>query len=201
MLALAEALALTGQKDTIKLVASDKNCAGLIHAQEASLTTALCDYQGRPKAQSEAELIALIEQSGADIILLAGFMRVLSADFVAHFAGRIINIHPSLLPKYKGLDTHNRALAAGDTHHGVSVHLVTAGLDDGPLIAQASCPIVPTDDEASLAARLLPLEHKLYQSVIRALMSGALTCQNGNAIWHEAPDFDTKTGHLTYPLF
>lgn len=199
MLALCDSLAAHGDKCEVTLVAADNNCAGLALAKERGLMTALCSYQGRSKAESEAELISVIKESGADYILLAGFMRVLSAEFVSHFEGRILNIHPSLLPKYKGLDTHQRALDANDDMHGVSVHLVTAGLDEGPLIAQAAIPIAEHDDASSLAKRLLPLEHRLYSAVTEALVTDGLTLNNGAFHWHEIPYIPSEIGILTLP--
>ena len=113
-------------------------------------------------------------------------MRVLSADFVSRFEGRILNIHPSLLPKYKGLNTHQRAIEAGDSRHGVSVHIVTAGLDDGPIIAQDDIAIEKDDDETSLSSRLLPCEHALYAKVITSLIKGDLLIENGEPRWQIA---------------
>lgn len=198
MLALADALAPYEETHgQIVLVAADKSCAGLALAKERGINSQHVPYQGRPKAESEAELAALIKDYDVDYILLAGFMRVLSADFVAQFDGRIINIHPSLLPKYKGLDTHQRALSAGDTTHGVSVHLVTAGLDEGPVIAQASIPIMAGDDENSLSTRLLPVEHELYALVVKGLISGALTLSDGKATWHETVEMANPAASLT----
>jgi phosphoribosylglycinamide formyltransferase-1 len=103
----------------------------------------------------------------ADIVCLAGFMRILTPGFTSHWIGRMLNIHPSLLPKYKGLHTHQRALDAGDTDHGASVHEVTADLDGGPILGQARLAIRPGDTAETLAARLLPLEHRLYPAVLR----------------------------------
>jgi phosphoribosylglycinamide formyltransferase-1 len=110
-----------------------------------------------------------------DIICLAGFMRKLTAGFTDAWSGRMINIHPSLLPKYRGLDTHARALAAGDTLHGCTVHEVTAALDDGPVLGQARLTIAPQDDAQRLAARVLELEHRLYPAVLRRFAAGDRT--------------------------
>ena len=198
MLALADVLApYEKEHGEIVLVAADNSCAGLALAKERGFDSVHVPYQGRQKATSEAELAQLIKDKDVDYILLAGFMRVLSADFVAQFEGRIINIHPSLLPKYKGLNTHNRALAAGDKLHGVSVHLVTAGLDEGPVLAQASISIMADDDENSLAMRLLPVEHELYALVVKGLISGALTLSDGKATWHENPEMRNPLATLT----
>lgn len=107
-----------------------------------------------------------------DLVALAGFMRVLTAGFVRSFEGQMLNIHPSLLPKYKGLDTHARALAAGDAEAGCTVHQVTAALDDGPILGQARVPVLPGDTPDTLAARILPLEHRLYPLVLRRVLDG-----------------------------
>ena len=152
----------------IVAVLSDRaDAAGLAFAQESGLS-ALC-IQRRNYASKQAFEAAMIEALLAvkpDLIVLAGFMRVLSATVVARFAGQMINLHPSLLPKYPGLDTHARALATGDNEHGASVHWVTAELDGGPVIAQVRTPILPGDTAEVLAARMKPLEHALVVSVL-----------------------------------
>jgi formyltetrahydrofolate-dependent phosphoribosylglycinamide formyltransferase len=116
----------------------------------------------------EAQVLA----SGARIIALAGYMRILSPEFVSRWEGRMLNIHPSLLPKYKGLHTHDRAIAAGDTHGGCTVHLVTAELDDGPVLGQTPVAIIPGDTGDTLAARVLFAEHQLYSRVLAAYVTG-----------------------------
>ena len=114
------------------------------------------------KREHEAAIQAALDELGVEIVCLAGFMRLLSGEFLTPWQGRIINIHPSLLPKYKGLDTHARAIEAGDTVHGCSVHHVTAGMDDGPVICQAEVPVLPADTPDSLAAKVLTEEHRIY---------------------------------------
>ena len=109
-----------------------------------------------------------------DLVILAGFMRVLTAGFTEHYRGRLLNIHPSLLPKFRGLHTHERAIAAGETEHGASIHFVTAELDGGPVIVQARVPVLPTDDPDTLAARVLEQEHRLYPQAIRGFAEGRL---------------------------
>lgn len=127
-------------------------------------------------------------------------MAVLSAPFIDRFDGRIINIHPSLLPDYKGLNTHARALADGRKNHGVSVHLVTAALDDGPLLAQVSLTVDPTDTEASLSARVLRLEHQIYPAVISALANGKLQINNQNITWIDTTGLQSVVGGIIcYP--
>ncbi|WP_431299342.1 phosphoribosylglycinamide formyltransferase [Tabrizicola sp. BL-A-41-H6] len=160
------------------LVASnDPKAAGLARAAALGVPVAAVDHRpfGKDRAAFEAALLAPLLASEPDIICLAGFMRVLTPDFVQRFAGRMLNIHPSLLPKYPGLHTHSRALAAGDAEAGCTVHEVTADLDAGPILGQARVPITAGDDEASLAARVLAQEHRLYPAVLRRFAAGDRT--------------------------
>jgi phosphoribosylglycinamide formyltransferase-1 len=135
----------------------------------------------------EAELRQRLEAVRPDLVILAGFMRVLSADFVAHYAGRMLNIHPSLLPAYKGLHTHERALAAGDAEHGASVHLVTEALDGGPVLLQAHVPVRPGDTPDSLSARVQREEHIIYPQVIQWIAEGRLQCMDGKPLFDGVP--------------
>ena len=148
------------------LVASDKANAGALRlAEAADIPTLALDPRSYPDRRAfDLDLFDRIAASGADLLVLAGFMRVLDGEALMPWVGRMINIHPSLLPKYRGLHTHRRALEAGDAEHGASVHFVTAELDGGPVIAQARIAVEPGDDEQRLAARLLPLEHRLLLS-------------------------------------
>jgi phosphoribosylglycinamide formyltransferase-1 len=160
------------------LVASnDPNAKGLAAAQACGVAVAAVDHRsfGRNRAGFEAALLAKVLESQPDILCLAGFMRVLSADFVRAFEGRMLNIHPSLLPKYPGLHTHERALAAGDSEAGCTVHEVTAELDAGPILGQARVPILPGDDADALSARVLVQEHRLYPAVLRRYALGDRT--------------------------
>lgn len=157
------------------LVASnDPDAAGLVWAAGQGIATAAIDHRsyGRDRAGFEGALVAALDAAGSDLICLAGFMRILTPGFIGRFAGRILNIHPSLLPKYPGLHTHQRALAAGDAEGGCTVHEVTAELDGGPILGQARVPILPGDTEASLAARVLAQEHRLYPAELRRFASG-----------------------------
>lgn len=155
----------------IVLVGSNKPSAeGLRHAQAAGIATLVLDPATQPdRAAYDAELFARIAAVAPDLIVLAGFMRVLDGTVLAPWAGRIINIHPSLLPKYPGLHTHKRALAAGDTLHGASVHFVTAELDGGPVLARTEIAIEPGDTPDSLAQRLLLREHVLLCQCVQWL--------------------------------
>lgn len=151
----------------IVVVASDKpEAPGLDWAVQAGLPTFALSPKGIGKQAYESALDAALRAAGAEWIALAGYMRLLSDDFVARWRGRIVNIHPSLLPKYKGLDTHARAIAAGDAEAGCSVHLVTEELDGGKVLGQARVPILPDDTPDMLAARVLAEEHRLYPAVL-----------------------------------
>jgi phosphoribosylglycinamide formyltransferase 1 len=160
------------------LVASnDPAATGLARAAALGVPVAAVDHRphGRDREAFEAELLRHIDAARPDILCLAGFMRILTPGFIRRYAGRMLNIHPSLLPKYPGLHTHARALAAGDAEAGCSVHEVTAELDAGPILGQARVPVLPGDDEASLAARVLGMEHQLYPAVLRRFAAGDRT--------------------------
>ncbi|OYY69389.1 phosphoribosylglycinamide formyltransferase [Sphingomonas sp. 28-63-12] len=167
MMALVEAARDTGCPYEIVLVASDKPAAaGIAWAAAQGLPVFTQSPKGMPKRDYEALIDAALRQSGAEIVALAGYMRLLSDDFVARWRGQIINIHPSLLPNYKGLDTHARAIAAGDAVAGCSVHLVTEELDGGAVLGQAQVPILPGDTAETLADRVLAAEHRLYPQML-----------------------------------
>lgn len=172
MVQLANAMQDAGHPAETVLVLANRQAAGLEKAAALGVETALVPHAGRSKAEFEAEMDAVLRAAGAEILCLAGFMRVLSADFVRGWEGQILNIHPSLLPLFKGLDTHQRVLDAGMAVHGATVHLVTAALDDGPILGQAVMPVKAGDTAKSLAERLLPLEHRLYPEVLARFASG-----------------------------
>ncbi|UWQ80763.1 phosphoribosylglycinamide formyltransferase [Leisingera sp. S132] len=159
------------------VLSNNADAGGLAKAAAAGVATAVVDH--RPfkgdREAFEADLVKPIFDAGADIVCLAGFMRVLTAGFVSQFEGRMLNIHPSLLPKYKGLHTHARALEAGDAEHGCTVHEVTPLLDDGPILGQARVPVLEGDTPDALAARVLEQEHKLYPAVLRRFAAGDKT--------------------------
>jgi phosphoribosylglycinamide formyltransferase-1 len=158
--------------EPVLVLSNEAGAPGLAHARAGGLTVAAVPHRDRPRADFEAALNAELARVRADFVLLAGFMRVLSAEFVSPWLGRMLNIHPSLLPKYPGLNTHARALAAGDAEHGASVHLVTPALDGGPVIGRTRIAVEPGDTPESLAARLLPKEHLLYPEVARRAAMG-----------------------------
>jgi len=156
------------------VISNQPDAGGLAKASAKGIPTAVVDH--RPfkgdRAAFEAELARVVDAARPDILCLAGFMRVLTEGFVSRYQGRMLNIHPSLLPKYRGLNTHARALEAGDAEHGCTVHEVTPELDDGPILGQARVPVLPGDTPDSLAARVLVEEHKLYPAVLRRFASG-----------------------------
>ncbi|MDB5711036.1 MAG: phosphoribosylglycinamide formyltransferase [Sphingomonas bacterium] len=167
MMALAEAAVSPAAPYTIAIVASDKpDAPGLEWARQHGIPTFAQSPKGMPKAEYEAAIDRALRGAGVETIALAGYMRLLSDDFVARWRGRIVNIHPSLLPKYKGLDTHARAIEAGDSLAGCSVHVVTEELDGGEVLGQAEVPLLSDDTAATLADRVLAAEHRLYPQVL-----------------------------------
>lgn len=168
----------------LSLVISNRHDAfGLQRASRAGIATRCIpsrDFSARDAF--DAALAGAIRASGAELVLLAGFMRILGRDFVTQHAGRVLNIHPSLLPKYPGLDTHARALAAGDREHGSTVHFVTDELDGGPRIVQGRVPVLPDDDPAVLASRVLEVEHRIYPYAASLYAARRLECRDG-ACW------------------
>jgi phosphoribosylglycinamide formyltransferase-1 len=176
MIRLVESMTGDHPARCVLVASNDPAAAGLARAAAMGIPTAAVDhraYKGDRPA-FEADLQAEIDKAAPDILCLAGFMRVLTAGFVQPWEGRMLNIHPSLLPKYKGLHTHARALEAGDTEAGCTVHLVTPALDDGPILGQARVQVLPDDTESSLAARVLEQEHRLYPSVLERFARGDL---------------------------
>jgi phosphoribosylglycinamide formyltransferase 1 len=160
----------------IALVAANRpDAAGLAFAKDAGIPTALVDHKHFTTRESfDASLNAALQQHALDIICCAGFMRIMTATLIAPWRGRMLNIHPSLLPAYPGLHTHERALADGATSHGATVHFVTEELDGGPIIAQAAVPVLATDTAKTLAARVLEVEHPLYVKALASVASGAV---------------------------
>ncbi len=174
MVALVRSMTGNHPARPVLVLANNPAAAGLERARQLGVATAAVDHRpfGADRAGFEAELLRQLEAARPDILCLAGFMRVLTPAFVARFAGRMLNIHPSLLPKYPGLDTHARAIAAGDAEAGCTVHEVTAELDAGPILGQARVPVLAGDTPDSLAARVLAAEHRLYPAVLRRFAAG-----------------------------
>lgn len=177
MIRLVESMVGDHPGRAVVVGSNDPDAAGLQRAAAMGVPVFAVDHRkfrgDRPAF--EAALLEQLEQAAPDILCLAGFMRILTPFFVKRFEGRMLNIHPSLLPKYPGLDTHQRALDAGDTEAGATVHLVTAELDAGPMLGQARVPVLPTDRADDLAARVLAQEHLLYPQVLRRFAAGDLT--------------------------
>ncbi len=178
---LAEACVSEGWPARVAAVIANRpEAQGLLRAAERGIATAVVDHRLYPhRADFEAALMAQIDQFSPDLVLLAGFMRVLGDQFVRHYAHRLLNIHPSLLPSFPGLDTHRRALEAGVKLHGATVHFVTPTLDQGPIVIQAAVPVYANDDPATLAARVLQQEHRIYPCAARWFVEGRLQLQGG----------------------
>jgi len=177
MLALVRSMTGDHPARPVLVASNDPQAGGLVAAAALGIATAAVDHRAfaGDRAAFETALLEPILAAAPDILCLAGFMRVLTPAFVARFTGRMLNIHPSLLPRYPGLHTHQRALDAGDAEAGCTVHLVTAALDAGPILGQARVPILPGDSASSLAARVLAQEHRLYPAVLRRFATGDLT--------------------------
>lgn len=152
------------------VISNKRDAAGIGLAQELGVKTAVIPSKNNPNF--EKDLLFRLKDAGVDIICLAGFMKILSTDFIAHYPGRILNIHPSLLPKYPGLNTHQRAIDAGDEYGGATVHIVTEDLDCGPIIDAERVKILPDDNADSLAQRVLQVEHTLYPRALRKFAAG-----------------------------
>jgi phosphoribosylglycinamide formyltransferase-1 len=167
----------------IEAVISDRADAGALPwARERGIATAVLSPRDFPDRETYGRALGdIVESYAPQLVVLAGFMRILSDEFVLRFSGRMLNIHPSLLPKYAGLHTHRRALEAGDREHGASVHFVTPELDGGPVVLQARVPVLPGDDEDSLAARVLREEHLIYPRCIDWFAAGRLAFRDGAA--------------------
>lgn len=174
MIKLVESMTGDHPARPVLVASNDPDAGGLKKATAMGIATAAVDH--RPfkgdREAFETALRAHIDAASPDILCLAGFMRILTPSFIRAYQGRMLNIHPSLLPKYKGLHTHARALEAGDAEHGCTVHEVTAELDDGPILGQARVPVRPGDDPDQLAARVLSMEHQLYPAVLRRFAAG-----------------------------
>lgn len=184
MTALIEAAKAADFPAEIVLVLSNNaEAAGLQRAEAEGIATAVLPHKAfKGREAFDRAMTERIEASGATLVCLAGFMRLLSPWFCAHWMGRLINIHPALLPSFKGLDTHARALEAGVKLHGATVHFVIPEMDEGPIIAQAAVPVLDSDDEAALAARVLRQEHRLYPLALRLVATGAVRMADGKVI-------------------
>ena len=168
--------------DIVRVISNRAEAAGIGHAESAGIPVSVIPHGDFPDRPShDAAVAEVLLQSHAELIVLAGYMRILGEAFTHRFEGRMINLHPSLLPLYRGLDTYNRVLEAGDAETGSSIHFVTAGLDSGPVITQIRIPVLPGDDAGALKARLGPLEHKLVTATVGLFCKREIVLR-GNAV-------------------
>ena len=173
------------------VVSNRPGAAGLERALQANIATRIVDHKSHPSRESfDTALAQTIDTWRPGLVVLAGFMRLLTPDFVDHYDGRLINIHPSLLPAFPGLTTHQRAIASGVAEHGASVHFVTAALDGGPVIVQARVPVLASDDADTLAARVLAQEHRILPRAIRWFAEGRLELEGERVMLHGKPASD-----------
>ncbi len=169
--------------DIRAVISNNPDAEGLARARTANLPTEVISHRAyADRAAFDDALRQAIDRHAPRLVVLAGFMRILGRAFIDHYAGRLINIHPSLLPKYPGLDTHARALAAGEREHGASVHFVTPEVDGGPVIVQAVVPVRPVDTAETLAERVLEEEHRIYPLALRWFAEGRLSIRNGHVL-------------------
>ncbi|ADC71067.1 phosphoribosylglycinamide formyltransferase [Thioalkalivibrio sp. K90mix] len=181
------------QARIVGVISNRPDAGGLAYAKQHAIPARVLNHRDYPSREAfDADLAETIEAFDPDLVILAGFMRILTPGFVDRFTGRLLNIHPSLLPKYRGLDTHARALADGEDEHGASVHFVTPELDGGPVIMQARVPVLPDDTPESLATRVQRAEHRLYPEVVRRLCSGEIQWRDRIVTGDDTP--------LTVPL-
>ena len=172
-----------GSYKIILVISNMENAGGLEKARAAGIATQVVPHGGKSREAFDAELDAALRAAGAELVVLAGFMRILSDGFARAWEGRLINIHPSLLPAYRGTKVHERVIAAGEAESGASVHFVVPELDAGPVIAQARVPVEPGDTPESLATRILAVEHKLYPDALKLLAGGKVRLNDGQAVF------------------
>ena len=172
----------------VQVISNRADAYGLTRAKEVGIPTSVIDHKDYDSREAfDQALRQCIDQFQPDLIVLAGFMRILSDEFVNHYLGKMINIHPSLLPKYQGLNTHQRVLDAGDKEHGVTVHYVTPELDSGPIILQAKVPVLEDDDAATLEARIHRAEYQIYPEAIRRIAASQVSFRNGVVYYEHNP--------------
>ncbi|WDE07349.1 phosphoribosylglycinamide formyltransferase [Thalassomonas viridans] len=169
--------------EVVAVISNKADAYGLTRAENAGVDAVTLSHTSFDSREAyDQALIAQIDAYQPDLVVLAGFMRILTPGFVQHYSGKLLNIHPSLLPKYQGLNTHQRAIDAGDTEHGVSIHFVTEELDGGPVILQAKVPVFPGDEASDLAARVHEQEHRIYPLVVKWFCQGRLRMSEDQAI-------------------
>lgn len=170
----------------VRVVSNRADAPGITHARNADIPVNIISHNDYADRQAHDAAVAdVLQQSRAELIILAGYMRILSEEFTNRYSGRMINLHPSLLPLYKGLDTYNRVLQAGDKQTGASIHFVTVGLDSGPVISQVTMPVLPNDDEKTLKARLGPLEHLLLTATVSLFCNREIKLRQGKVLYRE----------------
>ena len=170
----------TGLYEVVAVISNREDAYGLERADREGISSAVVDHRRYDSRESyDHALMQIIDAFEPELVVLAGFMRILTPEFVRHYAGRMLNIHPSLLPKYKGLNTHQRAIEAGDKVHGCSVHFVTEALDDGPVVLQAEVPVLEDDTAETLADRVHVQEHIIYPEAVRRFALGELNPDKG----------------------
>jgi phosphoribosylglycinamide formyltransferase-1 len=170
------------------LIANQPEAKGLAFAKSVGIPTAVIDHRAYPSREAfDRALMQQIDAFSADLVVLAGFMRILTPGLIEHYEGRMMNIHPSLLPRFPGLHTHERALEAGDRVHGATVHFVSTGVDEGPIICQSEVPVLPTDTPSELAARVLKTEHQIYPLAVEWFIQGRLQI-TGNRVRVDPPE-------------
>jgi phosphoribosylglycinamide formyltransferase-1 len=171
--------------DIVRVVSNRAEAPGIQHARQAGIPVSVISRADFPGRQAhDAAVMEVLRPDRVELIVLAGYMRILGEEFTRQYSGRMINLHPALLPLYKGLDTYNRVLQAGDAETGASIHFVTAGLDSGPVISQMRIPVLPGDDAQSLAARLAPLEHKLVVATVELFCQRKVHCEQ-DTVFHQ----------------
>jgi len=183
--ALIKAIAAnTLDLDIVRVVSNRADAPGLNHAKKAAIPVSIINHADYPdRVSHDAAVAQALHESRAELVVLAGYMRILSKGFTRQFEGRMINLHPSLLPLYKGLDTYNRVLQAGDRETGASIHFVTAGLDSGPVISQVKIPVHPDDDPDSLKKRLGPEEHRLLTATVGLFCKREINCHQDTVLY------------------
>jgi phosphoribosylglycinamide formyltransferase-1 len=180
--------------DIALIISNQPNAGVLVRARERGLPACCIPHRDYPDRQAfEAAMLAVLADTAVDVVVLAGFMRILTDGFIREYYGSLLNIHPSLLPKYPGLDTHQRALDAGDREAGTTVHFVTPVLDAGPAIIQARVPVQPGDNAASLAARVQEAEHRIYPLALRWFLEGRVELRNGQT-WKDESIMNSGAG-------
>ena len=200
MASLIDAAALPDfPAEIVGVISNRADAKGLAIAAAKGINTSVIASKGISREENDKALDQALAGMKADIVCLAGYLRLLTDDFVGRWQGRLINIHPALLPLFKGLDTHQRALDAGVRVHGCTVHFVTPAMDDGPIVAQTAVPVLVSDDADSLGARVLAAEHRLYPLGLRLVAEGRARMEDGRTVFADVSDDAAAGGTITAP--